>query len=203
MLWRCTCNVTFPVHNHVGGRVCTLGVNGGQGYAQFMANGRFLFGKLPMVLAGTVLALSFPAAAQDTDDVPYWASLTADKANMRVGPGGSYRIIWVYQRQGLPLKVVRRLSGWRQVEDPDGARGWVVSRFLSRERAAIVTGEEKAMMRATPSDDSKLLWQLEPGVTGWLGDCADGWCRFAVGERGDALKEGWVRQSRLWGPGEP
>ena len=159
-----------------------------------------------LVMGISLVLLAFmamPAAAQDTDEVPYWASLTTDKANMRVGPGGSYQIVWVYQRKGLPLKVVRRLSGWRLVEDPDGTRGWLVSRFLSRERTAIVTGDDNVMMRAMPDDGAKLLWQVEPGVTGWLGDCSDGWCRFAVGEREGPLQEGWVPENRLWGPGEP
>lgn len=179
-----------------------LGAADSRVYAKVMNIRRALSAILP---AAMVLALvpAAPAMAQDTDEVPYWASLTTDKANMRVGPGGSYRIVWVYQRKGLPLKVVRRLSGWRLVEDPDGTRGWLVSRFLSRERSAIVTGDDNVMMRARPDDGSQLLWQVEPGVTGWLGDCARGWCRFAVGEREGPLREGWVPQDRLWGPGEP
>ena len=179
-----------------------LGAADSRVYAKVMNIRRALSAILPAVM---VLALvpAAPAMAQDTDEVPYWASLTTDKANMRVGPGGSYRIVWVYQRKGLPLKVVRRLSGWRLVEDPDGTRGWLVSRFLSRERSAIVTGDDNVMMRAGPDEGSQLLWQVEPGVTGWLGDCRQGWCRLAVGERDGPMREGWVPQDRLWGPGEP
>ena len=184
-----------------------LGAAVSQVYAKAMKLRRILSASLlpRALLAAFSLALAWaaPAMAQDTDEVPYWASLTTDKANMRVGPGGSYQIVWVYQRKGLPLKVVRRLSGWRLVEDPDGTRGWLVSRFLSRERSAIVTGDDNVMMRARPDEGSQLLWQVEPGVTGWLGDCAQGWCRFAVGEREGPLREGWVPQDRLWGPGEP
>lgn len=145
--------------------------------------------------AGLSLAV-VPAHADE--EVPYWASLRAEEANMRVGPSEAYPIEWVYQRVGLPLKVVRRMSGWRLVEDPDGARGWIVSRFLSLERTAIVTGEGPAPIRARPDAGSALLWRAEPGVSGDLGECRDGWCRFAVGE-----KAGWMAQDRLWGAGEP
>lgn len=157
---------------------------------------------LALMFVPIAMMAASSAPAQDTDEVPYWASLTTDKANMRVGPGGSYRIVWVYQRKGLPLKVVRRLSGWRMVEDPDGERSWVVSRFLSRERTAFVIGEDNAEMRAEGSESAKLLWKLEPGVTGRLGDCGEGWCRFSVGEK-EAAREGYVREERLWGAGEP
>lgn len=188
----------------VGGAFIPLGEAVRQVYATAMIKRRVLPAVLS-ALSALVIALSAaaPAHAQDTDEVPYWASLTTDKANMRVGPGGSYQIVWVYQRKGLPLKVVRRLSGWRLVEDPDGTRGWLVSRFLSRERSAIVTGDDNVMMRAGPDEGSQLLWQVEPGVTGWLGDCRQGWCRLAVGERDGPMREGWVPQDRLWGPGEP
>ncbi len=130
--------------------------------------------------------------------MPYWASLRADEVNMRVGPAESYKIDWVYRRTGLPLKVVRRQEGWRLVEDEGGARGWMLSRFLSRDRSAIVTGRGEAEMRAEPSGTAELRWRLEPGVTGKLGSCEAGWCAFDV-----AGRKGFVPEDRLWGAGEP
>lgn len=155
---------------------------------------------LPARLAIAVCAasaLAAPAAAQDADP-PYWASISTDEANMRSGAGERYRIEWVYRREGLPVKVVRLYSGWRYVEEPDGTRGWISEALLSRERSAIVIGEGLAAMRALPSPGAALRWNLEPGVIGDLGDCADGWCELDV-----AGHEGWVEQDRLWGTGEP
>jgi SH3-like domain-containing protein len=134
-----------------------------------------------------------PAAAQA--EVPYWASLTADTVNMRVGPARDYKIAWVYKRKLLPVKVLRLHEGWRMVEDPDGARGWILSRFLSRKRGAIVTGGV-AEMRDKPG--GRLLWRVEPGVVGEVGECRDGWCRLDA--RGHA---GWIRESAIWGEGKP
>ena len=53
-------------------------------------------------------------------------------------------------------------------------------------------------MRDSGDAEGKLLWRLEPGVTGKLGDCANGWCKFEVEGR-----SGYVRQELLWGPGNP
>ena len=144
-----------------------------------------------------LLALGSPAAAQD-GEVPYWASIRVTEVNMRVGPAETYRIDWVYKRKGLPLKVVRRQEGWRLVEDPDGTKGWMLGRFLSLDRAAIVVGNGNAEIRAEGREGAALRWQVEPGVTGRLGDCAAGWCEFDA----DGHK-GFVREDRLWGPGEP
>lgn len=117
---------------------------------------------------------------------------------MRVGPGEDYRILWVYHRQHLPLRVLRTMEGWRLVEDPDGAKGWVLARFLTRERTAYVKGRDPAPMRETGAPEGRLLWRLAPGVVGLLGDCASGWCKFTIGPR-----TGYVEQARLWGAGEP
>ena len=117
---------------------------------------------------------------------------------MRVGPGEDYRISWVYRRAQLPLKVIRLKEGWRLVEDPGGARGWVLAQFLSRDRGAIIAGHGPAEMREKPGAGTKLLWRLQPGVVGKLGDCTTGWCSLNIGGRA-----GYVEQDRLWGAGEP
>lgn len=151
------------------------------------------FAKLLIPLAAITLAA--PAAADNKP--PFWASIRSPEINMRVGPGEDYKISWVYRRPGLPLKVLREVDSWWLVEDPDGARGWMLLRFLNnRSRTAYVAGKDRAEMRDGPA--GKLLWQVEPGVSGKLGDCSAGWCRLTVG--GSA---GYVRQDRLWGAGEP
>lgn len=149
-------------------------------------------------LAALVLVTAAPPASAQNREVPYWATLRAEEVNMRVGPSEAYPIEWVYRRQGLPIKVIRLMQGWRLVEDPDGARGWIVARLLDPDRGAIVIGEGLAEIRAEPSAGSALRWRAEPGVVGALGNCEDGWCHLDI----DGHK-GWVRAERLWGAGEP
>ena len=116
---------------------------------------------------------------------------------MRVGPGESYRINWVYHRPLLPLKVMRVQENWWLVQDPGGARGWVLSSLMAKKRCAIVQGDDLAGMHESGSIASRLLWRLEPGIVGKLGDCDAGWCRFDL----DQNRGGWVQQDRLWGAG--
>lgn len=150
------------------------------------------------LLAFLVLTMLGSAASAQNREVPYWASIRAEKINMRVGPSETYPILWVYQRPKLPLKIVRVKEGWRLVEDPDGARGWMVARFLSPDRTVIVKGKDLADMREEPESGAGLLWRVEPGVVGMLGKCAEGWCRIDIDGR-----TGWMVQDRLWGAGEP
>ena len=145
--------------------------------------------------AAAVLSAPLRAEAPKT---PYWASIRSDEVNMRVGPGEDYRIAWVYYRQHLPLKVLRLKEGWRLVQDPEGAQGWVLARLLTRERSGFVTGQQPAEMHEQANGNSRLRWRLAPGVVGQLGDCGSGWCQFTVGPR-----RGFVEQTRVWGAGEP
>ena len=151
---------------------------------------------LALLLLGVAIAISSNSVNAQTREAPYWATIKPDELNMRVGPSTEYKIDWVYRRAGLPIKVVRLAGGWRLIQDVDGAQGWVLSSFLSPRRSALVVGEGLAAIRAKPDEGSKLKWNAEVGVVGYLGDCATGWCEFDVGGRA-----GWIRESRLWGAG--
>ena len=146
------------------------------------------------MLAAVLVAFVVPPVASQDRDVPYWATISAERVNMRVGPGPAYPVEWVYRRPGLPLRVVRVMQGWRLVRDPDGTQGWMVGRLLSRERGAIVTGEGLAAIRAEPTAGSPLRWRAQPGVIGKLGRCERGWCEIDI-----AGRSGWVQAARIWG----
>lgn len=149
---------------------------------------------LVIVVAATLIVS--PAGAQDRE-TPYWAALRFDEVNLRVGPSREYRIDWVYQRKGLPVKVVRIREGWRLVEDSEGTLGWVSESQLTRSRGALVVGKSPADMREGPDPASGLRWRAEPGVVGKLLRCREAWCEIDVGGR-----TGWVRAERLWGAQE-
>jgi len=124
---------------------------------------------------------------------PYWASITAAKARMRTGPGRNFPASWLYQRAGLPVKVIETYPNWRKVEDPDGTQGWMQANLLSEDRTAMVVGEIRTL-RASPEASGKVNWRAEPGVIGKLSECAQGWCRIDVNGRA-----GFVEARYLWG----
>ncbi|MDP9056430.1 MAG: SH3 domain-containing protein [Pseudomonadota bacterium] len=150
-------------------------------------------------LAAAALGLCAPPAhaASDLRQVPYWASLKANEVYMRVGPGEDYRINWIYHRQHLPLKVLRIMQNWRLVQDPQGTQGWIIANMLAIGHDGFVVGQAPAEMHEAAASTSRLLWRLEPGVLGKIGDCTSGWCRFTVNGRA-----GYVVQDALWGAAE-
>lgn len=117
----------------------------------------------------------------------------------RAGPGRTYPGLWLYQRRDLPVRVLKIYENWRLIEDPDGARGWMLVSLMSAQRTAIVKPGDPRPLHEKRAAASRIAFLAEPGVTGKLEKCDGDWCRFAVGKR-----KGWVRQGELYGvtPGE-
>lgn len=138
-------------------------------------------------------ALVTPLHAQDKT-LPYWAALRYDTVNMRAGPSNEYPVIWVYQRKGMPVKVVRIREGWRLVEDHEGTQGWISASQLDLVRAGLVIGSGLAAVRAEPSDVAGIKWRAQPGVVARIKPCRAGWCDVDIDGR-----KGWISAARLWG----
>ena len=154
---------------------------------------------LSMMLAVAVLLQPFGEAVQAQDkDTPYWATLKFDKVNMRVGPSREYPIDWVYQRKGLPVKVVRLREEWRLIQDHEGTQGWVSRSQLTDARGAMVIGDGLVDLREDASSGSSIRWRAEPGVVAKLLRCREDWCEIDADG-----KSGWAPVARLWGAGDP
>ena len=144
------------------------------------------------MLAGAALAA--PASAQERTP-PYWASIDAGRAIMRRGPSQDMRAMWEYRRPGLPVRVVAIHDDWREVEEPDGTRGWMHRSLLSGRRTAIVTGTAPQPARAAALADAAIAYRAAPGVVAQLLGCADGWCEIDLGHS----RRGYISADGIWG----
>jgi SH3-like domain-containing protein len=143
----------------------------------------------------TILLIAETAANAAPKKVmkPYWGSISAGQARMRTGPGRQFPASWLYQRAGLPVKVIETYPNWRKVEDPDGTQGWIQSNLLSEGRTGMVLGETR-QLRESPNPSARIIWRAEPGVVGKLSECKKGWCKLDV--RG---RMGYIEAPQLWG----
>ena len=147
---------------------------------------------LVVVAAAVTLLPTAEAFAQKKP--PYWASISAGQARMRTGPGRQFPATWLYQRVGLPVKVVETYPNWRKVEDPDGTQGWIQANLLSDDRAGLVISGEIRPLREAPNGSARVVWRAEPGVIGKISECRKGWCKIDV--RGQM---GYIEAVALWG----
>lgn len=163
------------------------------------------FGLIVTLLPTQSIAQSVTKGASGLP-IPRFVSLKAKRVNMRVGPGQTFKVAWLYTRAGIPMEIIQEYDNWRRVRDLDGTEGWVFHSLLSGERSAVAAPwmRNKATVphinvykKAT--QNSAIAAKLEPGVTAKLELCTGEWCEVNIGK-----VSGWVSQSELWGvyPGE-
>lgn len=146
------------------------------------------------LVIGATAALSEQQRGPVTNlPMPRFVSLKAGKANVRRGPSLTHRIDWVLTRRDMPLRITAEHGHWRQVQDRDGAGGWVHYSLLSGMRTVIIE-EDMLSIRARPEPGAPEVALLELGVVARLGECQPGWCRLNSGGY-----KGWAQKAALWG----
>ena len=125
--------------------------------------------------------------------LPRFMTLKSNKVFMRTGPSLQHPPIYIYQRRGMPMKVLREFYVWREVVDIDGTRGWIhATNLLLKRRGMIIGGEAKIMAAASP--DAPIVAQAEKGVVVALLTCEGAWCRITHSDL-----RGWIERRHLWG----
>ncbi len=140
-----------------------------------------------------IAAVATPALAQDKQP-PYWASIASGQAMTRNGPARTYPGKWLYQRRDLPVRILQKYQNWRLIQDPDGAKGWMLVTLLSDRRTAIVKKGDPRPLYGGPNTDSPVRYRAEAGVVGRIDRCGAGWCRMSIGSR-----QGFIRTNDIWG----
>lgn len=125
--------------------------------------------------------------------VPRYVSLRSDRINVRRGPGLDYRKDWVFQREGLPVRVIDEYGDWRRIVDHDDASGWIYHAMITGRRTVLIT-EDRTVFRREPTDTAPATAEAEQGVIASLRRCGPDWCE--VEKDGHV---GWVRKKAVWG----
>ena len=150
---------------------------------------RYIIGLAFLLLWGTMAVAS---------DEEYYASLKKKEVNWRTGPGERYPILWVYQEQGYPVKVLDTYDIWRQVQEADGTIGWVHKKMLSDKRTVLVRSEGTLLKK--PEKDSKAVAVVETGTIGKVSRCPAGsaYCQIVFTYQDKEIK-GWFPRQSVWG----
>ena len=151
-----------------------------------------------LYMSGPALGQTAPTTEEESKGasglpLPRFASLQADKVNLRTGPGTRYPIEWVYVREGLPVEITAEFDIWRRVRDWEGSEGWVHKSALKGKRTAIVIGGTRNLYRET-TQDSPIVAHLEQSAIGHIVACQELWCEIEFGGR-----KGYLPKMDFWG----
>ena len=154
-----------------------------------------------MALLSAGVLMSGPAGAATLGPVtnlplPRYVSLRSSEINVRRGPGLNYPKDWVFQRAGLPVKIVEEYGDWRKIVDSDDAGGWVYHALLTGRRTVLITANT-VLLRARPTDGAEATVELHQGVVARLNACQPSWCEMVIEDF-----RGWAPKTDLWGVDE-
>ena len=133
--------------------------------------------------------------------LPRFVSIRPNRANVRVGPGGSYDVRWTYTRAGLPVEITAEFGNWRKIRDMDGDEGWIRHDLLTGRRMAVIapwSDGDPVPARRAADGAAPTRFLLEPGVVAELKGCDGQWCAVTSAAEGQDW-QGFVRQSAVWG----
>ncbi|MEM9726008.1 MAG: SH3 domain-containing protein [Pseudomonadota bacterium] len=127
--------------------------------------------------------------------MPRFASLKAERARLRRGPGTSYPIDWELTRRGLPVRIIGEYGHWRRLELHDGTRGWMHKILLRGAPTALLLGDDR-VLREEPHEAASAVARVDSATPVRVRDCRGAWCSVEVKDI-----EGWARRASLWGAG--
>ncbi|MBO6518719.1 MAG: hypothetical protein JJ900_11835 [Rhodospirillales bacterium] len=151
-----------------------------------------------LVIAGIFITGVHESRAQTQGTglpLPRYVSLRAAEVNLRTGPGVQYPVEWIFQRESLPVEIIKEYRTWRLVRDWEGTQGWMHQSMLSGKRTFLITGKERTI-RTEPDAKSRAAAIAEPNAIGEIMSCpaATGWCKVRI--KGI---DGWLRRVEFWG----
>jgi SH3-like domain-containing protein len=150
---------------------------------------------LIIFLSSLLFCLS--ASAKPAPEIPYYASIKADKANIRTGPSVRYPIQWIYNKSDWPVQVTATFETWRKIKDIKGDAGWIHESLLSGRRYVVVSTNGVQEIYRLPIPTSSVVLIAENGVIAELLSCKSNWCKIKL-----ASEKGWVETKHLWGVDE-
>ena len=144
----------------------------------------------------------------------YWASLKYNKTYLRTGPSKDNKVIWVYKRKGLPLKILRKKNEWNEVLFPSGQKGWINSSQISKKRKIIIQNNKsfsemalsKQKQITITDKNSKTIAYVQEGVIATFHNCKEDLCKIELKVKKEKYffknsykLSGYIKKDYLWG----
>ena len=115
-----------------------------------------------------------------------------DEVNLRKGPGKNHYVIGIFQKKGIPLKIIDSFDTWLKIKDYEGEIGWVSKSQVSEKKFGIIMKEVK--LQQFPKKNSKELALIKKNMLVRVKKCKNNWCQVNVKDF-----NGWIGVDKFWG----
>ncbi|MFP4194738.1 MAG: SH3 domain-containing protein [Desulfosalsimonas sp.] len=139
-----------------------------------------------LIIMGFILGTVYCASAQQR------MAVSADVANIRVGPGSDHEKLWQMEKN-TPIMVQDSEGDWYRFEDFEGDRGFI-HKDLVEDFETVITKKGLINIREDPGTDHEVAFQAEKGVPFRVLEKEGDWIhiKHADGE------EGWIYKGLVW-----
>ena len=120
-----------------------------------------------------------------------WA-VSANKCNVRSGPGEEFDIIWQVEKY-YPLEVIDKKGKWRFFRDVEGDEGWIHVDLLDKADTVVLV-KDKCNIRSGPGTKHSVTFIAEKGIPFKVVNRKKQWIQI---EHADGDK-GWIHSSLVW-----
>jgi SH3-like domain-containing protein len=157
-----------------------------------------IFFKIKVLTINILLFFVLTSNAISDENKKYnyeFKSIKSNDANMRIGPGKRFEIIWNFRKKGLPVKVLNKFEQWYKVETPDGSVGWMWSKLFYNKHKTVIFIENDHIYKKK-SLESKVIANVFKNSILRVHFCESNWCK--VEEKKHKIK-GYVKTDNIWG----
>ena len=121
--------------------------------------------------------------------------VSAQKANLRSGPGINYEIVWEVYKYMPFSKVGVSLSGdWYAVKDVDGDINWIHRELLTDKYKCAVVKTDKVNIRTGPGTNYSKVGVAEKYSSFRVIDNKGVWIKI----KDERNSTGWIHRNYLW-----
>ena len=126
---------------------------------------------------------------------PGWAerwAVSADKCNVRSGPGAEFEVIWQVEKY-YPIDIIDKKGEWRFFRDVEGDEGWIHVDLLNKADTVIIV-KDNCNIRSGPGTKHNVTFIAEKGIPFKVVNRQKQWIQI---EHADGDK-GWIHASLVW-----
>ena len=129
--------------------------------------------------------------SRDYTFTPKYASIKKEKTYSRHNASFDAPLEWIYQKENLPILIIRERDNWREIRDIDGAESWVHVSMISNKRT-FINKQDQSLLKY--KDNNIISAIVKKGVVGKIINCDEVFCKVKIKKY-----KGWVEKKYLWG----
>ena len=129
--------------------------------------------------------------SRDFTFTPKYASIKKEKAYSRHNASFDAPLEWIYQKENLPILIIRERDNWREIRDIDGSVSWMHVSMISNKRTFINKQDQNLLKY---KDNNIISAIVKKGVVGKIINCDEVFCKVKIKKY-----KGWVEKKYLWG----